>query len=145
MKQQIAQNIVNLIKGQTIELKSAVGIVLDKNNNLLLGLAIADDERDGKWVFPGGGIDKGENALQSAIREVYEEAGITTKPLHTSAIIHPAKPFVGFFVLKVDDVKPQVYHNDEFSEMKWFTPSKLPKDTLSINIDILKILTNGRK
>ena len=31
---------------------------------------------EGEWVFPKGHVEKGEGFLQTAIREVYEEAGV---------------------------------------------------------------------
>lgn len=32
------------------------------------------------WVTPGGGIDPGEDALQAAVREVWEETGLQAAP-----------------------------------------------------------------
>ena len=32
------------------------------------------------WVFPGGAIDKGESPEDAALREVFEETGLTIKP-----------------------------------------------------------------
>jgi hypothetical protein len=63
-------------KAQTIILEASVGIVVNDFGQILLGLAISDDERNGNWCFPGGGIDDGENSLNAAIREVYEEMGM---------------------------------------------------------------------
>jgi 8-oxo-dGTP pyrophosphatase MutT (NUDIX family) len=31
------------------------------------------------WLFPGGGVDRGETLTQSAIREIDEEAGVVAK------------------------------------------------------------------
>lgn len=33
------------------------------------------------WLQPGGHIDDGENPIDAAIREVYEETGVTCKPI----------------------------------------------------------------
>lgn len=51
----------------------AGGIVFDSAGQVLLIRHL-----DGTWVFPKGHIDAGENALQTALREVEEEAGITS-------------------------------------------------------------------
>lgn len=35
---------------------------------------------NGKWILPGGGIKRGEEALAAAIREVKEETGVSVLP-----------------------------------------------------------------
>ncbi len=54
------------------EPQCAGGIVLNKKNQLILvshqGLS---------WSFPKGHIEKGEEALTAAKREIYEESGVT--------------------------------------------------------------------
>lgn len=40
------------------------------------GLVLLIRHQNGSWVFPKGHIDAGETALQTALREVEEEAGI---------------------------------------------------------------------
>jgi len=44
------------------------------------------DERSGKWEFPGGGLDIGEELNEGAVREVLEESGykvkVEEKPFH---------------------------------------------------------------
>ena len=52
--------------------KSAGGIVLNKNNKMI----IVNQNHD-SWSLPKGHIDPGETALQAAKREIYEEAGVT--------------------------------------------------------------------
>lgn len=34
-----------------------------------------------KWMQPGGHIDEGENPIEAAIREVYEETGVACRPI----------------------------------------------------------------
>lgn len=127
-----------LNKSHKIELESAVGIVFNEKNELLVGLAIADDERSGKWCFPGGGIDgDDEDCLSAAIREVYEETGILTTPMTTMIFIHPTKPMVGFCCLKAEGDQ-KFEKNEEFKELKWVGLNKLPEGLLELNKDILK-------
>lgn len=53
------------------EVAGAGGVVFRPSGEvLLLG------HRDGTWVFPKGHLDPGESALQAALREVAEEAGV---------------------------------------------------------------------
>ncbi|XP_047127969.1 diphosphoinositol polyphosphate phosphohydrolase 1 [Hydra vulgaris] len=39
-------------------------------------LLVSSSSNDSLWVVPAGGIDPGENPIQAAIREAYEEAGV---------------------------------------------------------------------
>lgn len=147
IQEKISDRRLNIIKGfkeydeikksQEIELESGVAIVI-KDNKVLLGLADTDDERDGKWCFPGGGIENKESCLNAAIRECYEEMGLVCKPLNQVTFIYPALPKVGFCVLTCDT--EEVSYNEEFTDAKWFSLDKIPEDTLSINKDILNLL-----
>ncbi len=50
---------------------TAGGIVLNKE-----GLVLVVSQNGNSWSLPKGHIDEGENKLQAAIREIYEESGI---------------------------------------------------------------------
>jgi 8-oxo-dGTP pyrophosphatase MutT (NUDIX family) len=64
------------------------------------------------WVTPGGGIDPGEDAVTAAVRELYEETGLTTSdselvgPVAVREVVHGYSDQVlhqreAFFVLAV--------------------------------------------
>lgn len=126
----------NIIKGFKMDIKSSVAIVFNEDGKVLLGKAISNDDRNGKWVFPGGGVDKGESTLQTAIREAYEETGVVATPLNIMMIHHPTKPHVGFHALKAKN--DQVLKaNEEFSELGWFNPFTFPKPSMDLNESIL--------
>jgi mutator protein MutT len=129
----------NIIKAFKVELKSAVGIVFNSKGEVLLGKAIASDDRNGKWCFPGGGIDKGESPLQAAIREVYEEMGVICTAYKVLSITHPIKPKVAFCLLSCNG-STTISTNEEFEKADWFSIKSLPKDILSINLDILSTI-----
>jgi 8-oxo-dGTP pyrophosphatase MutT (NUDIX family) len=59
---------------------SAGGIVFQKEGQRTLWLVVKPTGSQ-KWRFPKGGIEKGENSLQTAVREVKEEAGIEVEVL----------------------------------------------------------------
>lgn len=44
-------------------------------------LLITGGKDDGRWIIPGGGIEKDENESDAALREVFEEAGVKAEIL----------------------------------------------------------------
>ena len=51
--------------------ESAGGIVIGVNKKLILV-----NQNHDSWSLPKGHIDPGENALEAATREIYEESGV---------------------------------------------------------------------
>ena len=66
-----ARPAVELGADQGVEL-GAGGVVFDRSGKVLLLR-----RRCGDWVFPKGHIDEGETAVQAALREIAEEAGVS--------------------------------------------------------------------
>lgn len=58
----------------------AGGLVFDARGQVLVLR-----HQDGSWVFPKGHIDPGETALEAALREIAEEAGVTARCPHPDA------------------------------------------------------------
>lgn len=116
--------------------RSGIGVVFDDDSQVLLGLCILRDFRYNTWCFPGGGVEKGENIYQTAIREVFEETGIETRALPISPVIDTEIKGASFVLLK--KVRGSIKPNEEFLEVDWFSLKDLPKKTLSQNIEVIK-------
>ena len=58
--------------GEMKKTNSAGGVVLNKKGEVLLV-----SQHGTSWSLPKGHIEKNENALEAAKREIYEESGIT--------------------------------------------------------------------
>ena len=67
-------------------MRTRAGIVLIEDNRV----ALIERHRAGLdyFVFPGGGVDKGETPEQAAIREAIEELGVEVAIKQKVAIIH---------------------------------------------------------
>lgn len=65
-----------------IILKNAVMIICVKNKKILLTKEFRIGLKKYTWGLPGGFIDKNENQLKSAKRELLEETGLEAKKLH---------------------------------------------------------------
>ena len=62
----------------------AVGVILDRQQNILLTKRAADAHQGGLWEFPGGKVEDGEDLAVALRRELLEELGIAigrTSPL----------------------------------------------------------------
>lgn len=123
--------------------KSAVAIVLDRQDSILCGKSTADDDRYQKWCFPGGGLNGGiETPERGAERECQEETNCKVYAINRAFSFYE-KPGVAFVVCRFVDGLPRPNH--EFSELKWFTPFELmaEPDLYPTNRKILKNLNLG--
>lgn len=118
------------------EFHSAVGIV-QCGNKYLLGLAKSTgDDRSGNWVFPGGHIKLNEKPTKAAVREVFEETGITCKSVG-EPIKYDKKKNVAFVHCKANKGQ-DLNHNHEFSAIGFFT--KLEMRSLKLYHNVLELL-----
>lgn len=82
----------------------------------------------GYWDLPGGGRESGENATETALRELYEELGLTLDPVRIAWLTQHASPpnFVWFLAAEWPEFDPEfVNFGDEGQEWRladitWF-------------------------
>lgn len=76
-------------------------IILNKERNRLLFCKRMNDPYKGLFNFVGGKIEKGEDSLHAAYRELYEETGITDKDI----TLYPFMDYVWHF----QQIRMEVY------------------------------------
>src|SRR4029450_8436265 len=59
-----------------VDPKVAVGTILTDEQGRIVLVKRATEPGYGKWVFPGGFIDRGETVEAAAVREAREECGL---------------------------------------------------------------------
>lgn len=81
----------------------------------------------GKWVFPGGHVDRGETLEEAALRETREECGaIAVIEDLLGVFSYPGRPVVvAVFRARLAEGSPEPYPADETLEVGWFTEKEI--------------------
>lgn len=123
----------------TTEVRVAAGVIEGADGRVLLTQRLQNAHQGGKWEFPGGKIEAGEEAEQALSRELFEELGI--RPTQVRELIEVAHDYgdkqVRLFVYVVEsfDGRPE---GREGQPMAWFTPAQLSGlDFPAANVPIL--------
>ena len=111
------------------------------------GQVLVQDRVDAKWgglTFPGGHVEKGESFVDSVIREVYEETGLTIRnPRICGTKDWEREDGSRYLVL--------LYKTDQFSgnfraseegDVRWMTLEEMKHGNLAEDmLDLLKVFT----
>ncbi len=142
-------------KHKDLPLRSGVGIVvLNKKNQVFLAKRI--DNPKNFWQMPQGGVDKGEEFYEAAIRELEEETSIKTVslikaidglttyllPNHLIGIIWKGK-YKGqkqkWFIVRFFGEEKEININTkhpEFLDWKWVNIQNLTDDVVSFKTHV---------
>ena len=138
-----------------LPLRIGVGIILlNHENNVFVGKRI--DNPKNSWQMPQGGVDKNEEFLQAAKRELEEETGIKSVklikeldgwfkydlPKYLLGKLWEGKYrgqkqkwFVMKFKGKTDEINVKT-KNPEFFDWKWIKSSELPNVAVKFKVNI---------
>ena len=143
-----------------LPLRLGVGIVLiNHENKIFVGKRI-DNQEGNYWQMPQGGVDKDENFLTSAKRELEEETGVKTtkliKELDNWLTYDLPKNLLGkiwkgkyrgqkqkWFIMKFTGKNEEININTkhpEFIDWKWIEHQDLPKVAVAFKINIYEKL-----
>ena len=119
-----------------------LSLIEDTSTNKVV-LQYRSPERYKKWsgyAFPGGHIEEGESLVESVIREVYEETGLTIADPKLVAV-KDWEPDEGgryiVFCYKATEFTGQLRSSDE-GEVSWVEKDQLEK--LDLSYDMLPLL-----
>lgn len=112
--------------------KIAVGTIIrsgDDDRIVLVKRAI--EPGYGKWVFPGGYVDRGEEITLAAIREAREEAGLDVRLDYLIDIYSYAGRAPVIVVYAATRIAGELAVDDESLEAREFTIDEIPWDDLA--------------
>ena len=119
------------------KLPAYVGIILKKENHILLVQRHNTEWASGYWNFPGGLLEENETLTTAAARETLEEVGVTVDPsdfvfshiLHVRASNKNTQDIIGFYFIAeewngaIENKEPHRH-----SDVAWFDLNSLPAD-----------------
>lgn len=108
---------------------SAVAVILNDKNQILMGKALADDDRNNTLCFVGGGVEKDENPLDAAVREANEEAGVIVKVAEENGVLDYDFDKRVIFVKCLYD-SGEIIPNEEFEFINWYDLDNLPSEEI---------------
>ena len=151
-------------KYKNLPLRSGVGIVVLNNKNKVFVAKRIDNPKN-FWQMPQGGIDRGENFYEAALRELKEETSIVSVELikgiekkftyilpdHLIGIIwkgkfkgQKQKWFVMKFVGNESEINIKTKH-PVFLDWKWIDLEDLTKIAVNFKLEVYKQLKSELK
>ena len=128
--------------------KVAVGTIIDGRDGRVLLLRRAIEPGYGKWVFPGGYVDRGEVVERAALREAHEECGLEVRLTGLIGMYsyQGRTPIVIVYSAASKDSSAEVRIDEESLEARWFTPADIPWSELAFpsTADALRDYVEGR-
>lgn len=113
-----------------LDSKVAVGTVPMLNGRVVL-LRRAIEPGYGKWVFPGGFVDRGETVEAAAMRETMEEVNLKVHPAGLLNVYsYPGRPVV-VIVYRVEVLGGDLKAGEEALEVATFAPGEIPWEELA--------------
>jgi len=111
--------------------KVAVGTIIRDEQNRIVLVRRAIEPGYGKWVYPGGYVDRGELVKDAALREAREEAGLEVRLDHLINVYsYPGRSPV-IIVYAASILGGVLCTDDEGLEARFFEPHEIPWDELA--------------
>ena len=114
-----------------VDPKVAVGTIIEASDGGIVLVRRAIEPGFGKWVFPGGYVDRGEEVHLAAVREAREEAGLDVRlDRLLNVYSYPGSAPV-IIVYAASILGGELCCDDEGSEARFFAPGDIPWDDLA--------------
>ena len=111
--------------------KVAVGTIIRNEDDHIVLVRRAIEPGYGKWVFPGGFVDRGETVLAAAVREAREEAGLHIRIDGLLNVYSYPGPAPVIIVYTATMTGGELACDDEGLEVKFVGPDAIPWEELA--------------
>lgn len=107
--------------------KVAVAVVIQREDHVLLGLRGPGTREPGKWSFPAGFVERGEELEAAAAREALEETGLTVRIGRLIALRSAAGEAVITAFYHGEIVDGIAAASDDLEDLGWFPVGEPPE------------------
>ncbi len=114
--------------------------ILNEKQEILFLLRSQNAKNEkGKWTIPGGEVNFGETLEQAAIREAFEETGLTIEIEKLLKVVNHILPEEKqhwcnpHFKAKIVSGQAKIMEPKKFDAMKWFSFQDVPEN-LTVNV-----------
>lgn len=107
--------------------KLAVGLIIEHAGLILLGKRASWVASPGRWSFPAGFVERGEDVETAAAREAHEETGLTITVGPLLGLFSEAGNPVVLAVYTTPSFSGTLQPGDDLMELAWFSPDALPE------------------
>jgi 8-oxo-dGTP diphosphatase len=128
--------------------KIAVGTIIRRpGDDKVVLVKRAIEPGYGKWVFPGGYVDRGEEITVAALREAREESGLEVRIDHLINVYSYAGGAPVIIVYAATWIAGELAMDDEGLEIREFALDEIPWDDLAFRStrEGLRDFINGHK
>lgn len=120
------------MRAKPYSLSMKVAIRDEHGRVLILKRSMSSKNNGGKWEFPGGKVDAGEDIDEALLREVREETGLSIsleKVLGSAESETPMKK-VAYLILDAQVLSGSVRLSNEHTDYAWVEPSAMAEADL---------------
>ena len=117
---------------ERFKIQVSVVLILEQNNQFLLGQRCNTNWRSGYYCLIGGGLEEGESLTQAMIREAREEIGVEINPadLRFERTLHIQNMNLVCIVFTANtwNGEPTIQEPHKCSDLRWFCLDNLPEN-----------------
>ena len=130
-----------------IPITTVAAAVIEQDGRVLICRRRADQDHPGKWEFPGGKLEPGEQPAESLRRELREELGI--EALVGSEITryeyrYPGRKTIRLIFFRVSEFTGNPDYS-QFEQVEWEPHRDLPRyDFLEGDVEFVRELAEGK-